>query len=246
MSAPGRCLQRKLAEVTEEEWLSIPEVGDARNKRQRNPRYEKLTPVPDSFFAKHLQTGENHTSVDPRQTVSWGRGPGARGLPTGGGAGSPRREQARLRPFSPQQFGGLNTPYPGGLNTPYPGGMTPGLMTPGTGELDMRKIGQARNTLMDMRLSQVRVCVTSHPFRWNFSDSKTCMFDKFVFGSALSHAEQTVSPYSSLSCCRVVGFCIQAGRCVRLQGLHSAPAAKGQPRQGPPAPPRGPGAVPGG
>ncbi|KAK2110385.1 Pre-mRNA-processing factor 6, partial [Saguinus oedipus] len=111
---------RKLAEVTEEEWLSIPEVGDARNKRQRNPRYEKLTPVPDSFFAKHLQTGENHTSVDPRQT----------------------------------QFGGLNTPYPGGLNTPYPGGMTPGLMTPGTGELDMRKIGQARNTLMDMRLSQ--------------------------------------------------------------------------------------------
>lgn len=38
----------------------------------------------------------------------------------------------------------------GGLNTPYPGSMTPG-----TGELDMRKIGQARNTLMDMRLSQV-------------------------------------------------------------------------------------------
>lgn len=61
-----------MAEVTEEEWLSIPEVGDARNKRQRNPRYEKLTPVPDSFFAKHLQTGENHTSVDPRQTVSSG------------------------------------------------------------------------------------------------------------------------------------------------------------------------------
>jgi hypothetical protein len=70
------CFQRKLAEVTEEEWLSIPEVGDARNKRQRNPRYEKLTPVPDSFFAKHLQTGENHTSVDPRQTVSLHRDSG--------------------------------------------------------------------------------------------------------------------------------------------------------------------------
>uniref|UniRef100_A0A8D3DKP0 Pre-mRNA-processing factor 6 n=1 Tax=Scophthalmus maximus TaxID=52904 RepID=A0A8D3DKP0_SCOMX len=105
-------LKRKLAEVSEEEWLSIPEVGDARNKRQRNPRHEKLTPVPDSFFSKHLQTGENHTSVDPLQGL-------------------------------------------GGLNTPYPGSMTPGLMTPGTGELDMRKIGQARNTLMDMRLSQV-------------------------------------------------------------------------------------------
>lgn len=33
-------------------------------------------------------------------------------------------------------------------------------MTPGTGELDMRKIGQARNTLMDMRLSQV---TNDHP-----------------------------------------------------------------------------------
>ncbi|KAG5281715.1 hypothetical protein AALO_G00047990 [Alosa alosa] len=119
-------LKRKLAEVSEEEWLSIPEVGDARNKRQRNPRYEKLTPVPDSFFSKHLQGGENHTSVDPLQA----------------------------------QFGGLNTPFPGGLNSPYPGGMTPGLMTPGTGDLDMRKIGQARNTLMDMRLSQVSDSVT--------------------------------------------------------------------------------------
>ncbi|CAH2302962.1 pre-mRNA-processing factor 6 [Pelobates cultripes] len=57
--------------------------------------------------------------------------------------------------YSLVQFGGLNSPFPGGLNSPYPGGMTPGLMTPGSGELDMRKIGQARNTLMDMRLSQV-------------------------------------------------------------------------------------------
>lgn len=62
-------VQRKLSEVSEEEWLSIPEVGDARNKRQRNPRYEKLTPVPDSFFSKHLQSGENHTTVDPLQGV---------------------------------------------------------------------------------------------------------------------------------------------------------------------------------
>uniref|UniRef100_A0A8C5J8A8 Pre-mRNA-processing factor 6 n=1 Tax=Junco hyemalis TaxID=40217 RepID=A0A8C5J8A8_JUNHY len=97
-------LKQKLVEVTEEEWLSIP---------------KKLTPVPNSFFAKHLQSGV--TSVDLRQT----------------------------------QFGGLNTPYPGGLNTLYPGGMMPGLMRPGTGELDMRKIGQGRNTLTGIRLSQV-------------------------------------------------------------------------------------------
>ena len=33
--------QRKLNEVSEDEWLSIPEVGDWRNKKQRNPRAEK-------------------------------------------------------------------------------------------------------------------------------------------------------------------------------------------------------------
>jgi len=62
--------------------------------------------------------------------------------------------------FRQQQFGGINTPFPGasGLNTPFPGTATPGWSTP-AGELDMRKIGQARNTLMDMRLSQVRICV---------------------------------------------------------------------------------------
>ena len=34
-------LKRKLADVTDEEWMNMPEVGDARNKRQRNPRQEK-------------------------------------------------------------------------------------------------------------------------------------------------------------------------------------------------------------
>ncbi|CDQ98580.1 unnamed protein product [Oncorhynchus mykiss] len=63
-------LKRKLSGMSDEEWLSIPEVGDARNKRQRNPRYEKLTPVPDSFFSKHLTTGDKHTTVDPLQGVS--------------------------------------------------------------------------------------------------------------------------------------------------------------------------------
>lgn len=31
----------------------------------------------------------------------------------------------------------------------------PGMLTP-TGDLDLRKIGQARNTLMDIKLNQVR------------------------------------------------------------------------------------------
>lgn len=37
-----RCfLQRKLSEISSDEWAAIPEVGDARNKKMRNPRSEK-------------------------------------------------------------------------------------------------------------------------------------------------------------------------------------------------------------
>ena len=35
-----------------------------------------------------------------------------------------------------------------------PGVMTPGMLTP-TEDLDLRKIGQARNTLMNVKLNQV-------------------------------------------------------------------------------------------
>ena len=34
-------LQRKLSDVTKDDWDSIPEVGDARNRKQRNPQTEK-------------------------------------------------------------------------------------------------------------------------------------------------------------------------------------------------------------
>ncbi|XP_077989706.1 pre-mRNA-processing factor 6-like [Glandiceps talaboti] len=106
-------LKRKLSEVSDDEWANIPEVGDARNKKQRNPKQDRLTPVPDSLLAKATLSGESVTSVDPIQ----------------------------------QQYGA-------GLQTPYPGGMTPGMMTP-SGDVDLRKIGEARNTLMDIKLNQV-------------------------------------------------------------------------------------------
>lgn len=112
-------LKRDLASVTEDDWKNIPEVGDARNKRQRNPRPERFTPMPDSLLAKAGITGDTVAVIDPRQQ-----------------------------------------PYGGGLTTPFPGTATPGgLMTPGwatpSADLDLRKIGQARNTLMDIKLNQV-------------------------------------------------------------------------------------------
>ena len=39
--------------------------------------------------------------------------------------------------------------------TLFPGDMTPGFTTPAS-DIDMKKIGQARNTLMGLKLTQVR------------------------------------------------------------------------------------------
>ena len=98
-------LKRGLAEVDDEEWKAIPEVGDARNRSKRLPRYEKFTPVPDNVLARAAGATELAPSIDSRE----------------------------------QKYGGLETPM-GGLATP---------------NLDLRKVGEARNTLMGMRLSQV-------------------------------------------------------------------------------------------
>lgn len=54
-------LQRALSSVTAEEWANIPEVGDVRNKSQRNPRAEKLV----IFFSKSqlVNASVSHVSV---------------------------------------------------------------------------------------------------------------------------------------------------------------------------------------
>ncbi|XP_064597243.1 pre-mRNA-processing factor 6-like [Liolophura sinensis] len=104
-------LKRDLAEVSYDDWMNVPEVGDVRNKHQRNPKKEKYTPVPDSLLARAAAQTGTSTSLDARE-----------------------------------QFGGLTTPYGGAL--------TPGFATPG-GDIDMQKIGEARNTLMGIKLEQV-------------------------------------------------------------------------------------------
>lgn len=50
--------------------MNIPDVGDARNKKQRNAhiRPDRYTPVPDSVLSQGLGGG-SHTSLDPRQQV---------------------------------------------------------------------------------------------------------------------------------------------------------------------------------
>nr|SVE74961.1 EOG090X017X [Daphnia dolichocephala] len=96
-------LKRELSVVSEDEWKNIPEVGDARNRKQRlHGRREKFTPLPDSVLTRNLG-GESTNSIDPKS----------------------------------------------GLASAFPGMLTP------TGDLDLRKIGQARNTLMDIKLNQV-------------------------------------------------------------------------------------------
>ncbi|XP_070209587.1 pre-mRNA-processing factor 6-like [Littorina saxatilis] len=102
-------LKRDLAGVSVDEWNNLPEVGDARNRKQRVGRTEKYTPVPDSVLARAAAAGSVNSSVSEQE----------------------------------QKFGGLNTPF---------GSITPiGSAT----DIDMKKIGQARNTLMDIKLTQV-------------------------------------------------------------------------------------------
>lgn len=50
--------------MSEDEWAAIPEVGDARNRKQRNPRAEKFTPLPDSVLSRNLG-GDSASSLDP-------------------------------------------------------------------------------------------------------------------------------------------------------------------------------------
>jgi len=105
-------LKRQLADVSVDEWMALPEVGDARNKKARNPRREKFTAVPDSFMGRIISNQGTNTSMD------------------------------------------MNEQKYGGIMTPYPGDQTPGFATPAS-DIDMKKIGQARNTLMDLKLTQV-------------------------------------------------------------------------------------------
>ncbi|VDL89024.1 unnamed protein product [Schistocephalus solidus] len=120
-------LKRDLASVTESEWLNLPEVGDARNKKQRNPRAERFTPVPDSIIAKNIQDSQVllHTKTDA--------------LPPSLYFEYCLQINSKLDAVE-QLHGGLTTPF--------------GAQTP-TGDIDMKKIGQARTSLMDIKLNQV-------------------------------------------------------------------------------------------
>ena len=49
--------------------------------------------------------------------------------------------------------------------TPYPGAATPGTMTPGfatSSRLDLNQIGEARNSILGIKLDQVRMRSGSH------------------------------------------------------------------------------------
>ncbi|XP_065898185.1 pre-mRNA-processing factor 6-like [Dysidea avara] len=106
-------LKRALSRVSEDEWNSIPEVGDVRNKKQRNAslRPDRYTPVPDSVLERAAQSISAHASLDARQ----------------------------------QKYGGFQTPLSGT--------MTPGFAT--STRLDLNQIGEARNSMLGIKLDQV-------------------------------------------------------------------------------------------
>jgi pre-mRNA-processing factor 6 len=53
-----------------DEWANIPDVGDARNRKQRMAgTREKFIPMSDSMLARNLG-GESVTSIDPSSSMS--------------------------------------------------------------------------------------------------------------------------------------------------------------------------------
>ncbi len=56
-------LKRKLAGVSETEWEAIPEIGDYTIKNKR-PRFESFTPVPDTLLAAAAAEKQTNTA-DP-------------------------------------------------------------------------------------------------------------------------------------------------------------------------------------
>jgi len=101
-------LKRDLSQITTDDWQSIPEVGDGRNRKKRLAGLrEKFTPITDRILSTNLG-GQNVTTIDPNS--------------------------------------GLASALPGTSSNN-------GMLTP-SGDLDLRKIGQARNTLMDLKLKQ--------------------------------------------------------------------------------------------
>jgi len=65
-------LKRGLESISEDEWASLPEVGDltGRNKRARQARFQRFYAVPDSVLAAASTAGELGTTVNDDGTAS--------------------------------------------------------------------------------------------------------------------------------------------------------------------------------
>lgn len=57
-------IKRQLADISEDEWAAIPEVGDSRNKAKRNPRADRYTAVSDSIIASAMSYGQISSVLD--------------------------------------------------------------------------------------------------------------------------------------------------------------------------------------
>ncbi|KAG0458763.1 hypothetical protein HPP92_021891 [Vanilla planifolia] len=64
-------LKRKLADLTPEEWDSIPEIGDY-SLRNKKKRFESFVPVPDTLLEKARQEKEHVSALEPKSRAAGG------------------------------------------------------------------------------------------------------------------------------------------------------------------------------
>lgn len=145
-------LKRGLNQVSQEEWESIPDVGDYSLKNKQK-KARTMTPAPDSLLKQAHTMIQTSGTIDPR-----GIGGGAM-TPIGFGLQTPLAGfQTPMGLRTPLGLSGLSTPMmmnggnmtPFGFRTPLGGGATPSL----------NDLGEARGTVLTVKLDKVMDSVT--------------------------------------------------------------------------------------
>lgn len=150
-------VKKDLADVSTEEWNNLPEVGDARNKRARNPRAEKYTPAPDLILSRNLNMLATSTTIDAREQLYGGIASTIPGTSTQGIDLTTRDARNKLMNTKLSQICDSIT----GQTVVDPTGYLTGLqsMIPNSGT-DVSDIKKARMVLQSIRLTNPKLAST--------------------------------------------------------------------------------------
>ncbi|XP_055388403.1 pre-mRNA-processing factor 6-like [Condylostylus longicornis] len=143
-------LKRGLNQVSQEEWESIPDIGDY-SLKSKQKKARTLAPAPDSLLMNAHSMNQTVGALDAR-----GIGGGAV-TPIGFGLQTPLAGfQTPMGLRTPLGLSGLSTPFAmgGGNRTPLGGFRTP-MNAGGSATPSLNDLGEARGTILTVKLDKV-------------------------------------------------------------------------------------------